>query len=188
MGHSLYAEFYWIKDEYIYGQLYGHRSCPLVYAIIMVMKAILKWVMLALLYCVLILLGIVTAGFFWPKNFRIGVLSVGVEDAYAEMDISAEEKADTMIVKEISCEHRFVLLLIGRRGWTVKNIQNTSGARVDIDQTVNPCKIIISGEVAQVDKALRLVQEVLSYPNAQLHHGSPVAGNASVDESSLQNN
>ena len=76
----------------------------------------------------------------------------------------------SMVVKEISCEHRFVPLLIGRRGWTVKNIQDTSGARVDIDQTVNPRKIIISGEAAQVEKALRLVQEVLSYPHAQLHH------------------
>ena len=87
-----------------------------------------------------------------------------------------------MVVNEISCEHRFVPLLIRRCGWTVKNIQDTSGARVDIDQTVNPRKIIISGEAAQVEKALRLVQEVLSYPHAQLHHGSP------VNASSLQNN
>jgi len=66
-------------------------------------------------------------------------------------------------VKEISCEHRFVPFLIGRHGWTVKNIQDTSGARVDIDQNVQPCQIIISGEVIQVDKALRLVREVLDW-------------------------
>merc|ERR1740124_648973 len=91
MGHSLNAEFFWI--EYDQNKCTSKkRSCA--HANKMRMKAILKWVMLALLYCVLILLGIVTAGFFWPKNFRIGVLSVGVEDAYAEMDISAEEKAN----------------------------------------------------------------------------------------------
>ena len=76
-------------------------------------------------------------------------------------------------VREITCEPRFVPLLIGRRGWTVKNIQDTSGARVDIDQTVTPRRIIISGKVSQVEKALHLVQEVLSYPHAQLHYRTP---------------
>jgi hypothetical protein len=92
-------------------------------------------------------------------------------------------------VREITCEPRFVPLLIGRRGWTVKNIQDTSGARVDIDQTVTPRRIIISGKVSQVEKALRLVQEVLSYPHAQLHYSTPGsnvelenASNASLDQ------
>jgi len=73
---------------------------------------------------------------------------------------------------ELTCEPRFVPLLIGRRGWTVKNIQDTSGARVDIDQNVNPRRIIISGEVEQVREAVRLVREVLSYPHAQLNYDS----------------
>lgn len=100
---------------------------------------------------------------------------------------SYHETNAAKIVKEIPCEHRFVPLLIGKRGWTVKSIQDESGARVDIDQTVNPRRIIISGEMNQVDKALRLVQEVLSYPHAQLHHGSNVASPVGGNESSIRN-
>ncbi len=75
-------------------------------------------------------------------------------------------------VRELFCEPRFVPLLIGRRGWTVKNIQDTSGARVDIDQKVIPRRIIISGDEDQVNKAVRLVSEVLSYPHAQSNYNT----------------
>lgn len=75
-------------------------------------------------------------------------------------------------VHELTCEPRFVALLIGRRGWTVKQIQDTSGARVDIDQTVNPRRIIISGDVDQVQHAVNLVRGVLSYPHAKQHYGA----------------
>lgn len=74
------------------------------------------------------------------------------------------------IRKEIVCEKRFVPLLIGRRGWTVKHIQDTSGARVDIDQNVDPPLIIISGVLAQVHEAERQVQEILNYPHAQSNY------------------
>jgi hypothetical protein len=76
------------------------------------------------------------------------------------------------ISQELTCDARFVPLLIGRRGWTIKHIQDTSGARVDIDQTVSPRKIIISGERSQVDQAMQLVRDVLSYPHVQLHTSS----------------
>ena len=72
--------------------------------------------------------------------------------------------------KKIICEKRFVPLLIGRRGWTVKHIQDTSGARVDIDQNINPPLIIISGSFEQVREAERQVQEILNYPHAQSNY------------------
>jgi hypothetical protein len=72
----------------------------------------------------------------------------------------------------VQCEPRFVALLIGRRGWTVKHIQDESGARVDIDQTVTPRIIRISGcSESQVTMATQMVRDVLSYPDAQLHYG-----------------
>jgi hypothetical protein len=77
-----------------------------------------------------------------------------------------------MITEVVSCETRFVPLLIGKRGWTIKNIQDESGARVDIDQTVTPRQIKISGGRANVDKAVSMVRDVLSYPHAQLQHGT----------------
>lgn len=76
------------------------------------------------------------------------------------------------VVHELFCEKKYVPLLIGRRGWTVKNIQDTSGARVDIDQKVSPRRIIISGTESQVKDAIRKVGEVLKYPNAQLNYST----------------
>lgn len=69
---------------------------------------------------------------------------------------------------EMTCEACFVPLLIGRRGWTIKHIQDSSGARVDIDQTVTPRKVRISGNAENVQTAIRMVRDVLSYPHAQL--------------------
>lgn len=72
----------------------------------------------------------------------------------------------------MTCEPRFVALLIGRRGWTIKNIQDTTGVKVDIDQTVSPRKITISGNGEDdIENAIRMVQDVLSYPHAQLQPG-----------------
>jgi hypothetical protein len=68
----------------------------------------------------------------------------------------------------MTCDPRFVPLLIGRRGWTIKHIQDSSGARVDIDQTVTPRKITLSGSEDNVQIAIRMVSDVLSYPHSQL--------------------
>jgi len=75
-----------------------------------------------------------------------------------------------VFTKVVKCEPRFVPLLIGRRGWTIKHIQDASGARVDIDQTVTPRLIKISGKSSNVQTAFRMVNDVLSYPHAQLHY------------------
>jgi len=67
----------------------------------------------------------------------------------------------------LTCEPRFVPLLIGRRGWTVKHIQDATGARVDIDQTVSPRKIVVSGsDERAVKNAVQMVRDVLKYPHA----------------------
>jgi chemotaxis protein histidine kinase CheA len=91
------------------------------------------------------------------------------------------------IRKNIVCEKRFVPLLIGRRGWTVKHIQDTSGARVDIDQNVNPPLIILSGAFEEVREAERQVQEILNYPHAQSNYGESGADN-DVDIEPLSRN
>mmetsp|Transcript_24110 Transcript_24110/g.35675 ORF Transcript_24110/g.35675 Transcript_24110/m.35675 type:complete len:1074 (+) Transcript_24110:1710-4931(+) len=82
---------------------------------------------------------------------------------------------------EMTCEPRFVPLLIGRRGWTVKHIQDASGARVDIDQTVTPRKITVSGTIKSVKDAVRMVSDVLSYPHAQLHYNGGSGGGEERD-------
>lgn len=67
----------------------------------------------------------------------------------------------------LTCEARFVPLLIGRRGWTIKSMQDTTGAKVDIDQNVLPRQITITGNKKSVEEALEMVLDVLSYPHAQ---------------------
>jgi len=84
----------------------------------------------------------------------------------------SQANSTTKVIHELFCEKKYVPLLIGRRGWTVKNIQDTSGARVDIDQKVSPRRIIISGTESQVKDAIRKVGEVLKYPNAQLNYST----------------
>ena len=82
-----------------------------------------------------------------------------------------KKSGDGKSYREMSCDPRFVPLLIGRRGWTIKNIQDSSGARVDIDQNVTPRRITISGSDEAVDIAARMVGDVLSYPHSLLHSG-----------------
>lgn len=84
----------------------------------------------------------------------------------------------------LTCEARFVPLLIGKRGWTIKNIQDESGARVDIDQTVTPRQIKISGSPQNVETAIAMVRDVLSYPHAQLqkHQISPALARDDLED------
>jgi hypothetical protein len=85
---------------------------------------------------------------------------------------TGEQRESAKISHVLTCDPRFVPLLIGRRGWTIKNIQDSSGARVDIDQTVNPRRITITGSESSVEIAGRMVRDVLSYPHSQLQ-GTP---------------
>lgn len=89
--------------------------------------------------------------------------------SYLEKSISEDKFEHVM-----TCEARFVPLLIGKRGWAIKDIQDKSGARVDIDQTVTPRQIRISGSKASVDKAIPMVRDVLSYPHAQPQPGAEI--------------
>ena len=74
---------------------------------------------------------------------------------------------DGGVMQVVTCEPRFVPLLIGRRGWTIKQIQDTTGARVDIDQIATPRRIMVSGNQSNVENAVKMVRDVLNYPHAQ---------------------
>ena len=103
-------------------------------------------------------------------------LAHGIVDNTSSSSCQIPQKISSDARHEITCEPRFVPLLIGRRGWTVKQIQDTSGAKVDIDQTVNPRRVIISGDKGQVEHAVQLVREVLRYPHAELHYKAMEGG------------
>ena len=79
-GHSLNAEMYWIKMDLatadnIHTNGFNARKAESVW---LECRAIMKWLMLGILYLLLILLGIPTAGWFWPTTFRKRVLAVGL--------------------------------------------------------------------------------------------------------------
>eukprot|EP00602_Paraphysomonas_sp_CaronLab_P006781 CAMPEP_0185017450 /NCGR_PEP_ID=MMETSP1103-20130426/402_1 /TAXON_ID=36769 /ORGANISM="Paraphysomonas bandaiensis, Strain Caron Lab Isolate" /LENGTH=737 /DNA_ID=CAMNT_0027546869 /DNA_START=74 /DNA_END=2287 /DNA_ORIENTATION=- len=64
----------------------------------------------------------------------------------------------------VDCPVSLVGLLIGKRGWTIKKIQQASGAQISINQSVReglPRKIIVSGDESAVATALHLIDEVL---------------------------
>jgi hypothetical protein len=64
----------------------------------------------------------------------------------------------------VDCPVSLVGLLIGKRGWTIKKIQQASGAQISINQSVReglPRKIIVSGDDSAVANALHLIDEVL---------------------------
>jgi hypothetical protein len=64
----------------------------------------------------------------------------------------------------VDCPASLVGLLIGKRGWTIKKIQQASGAQISINQSVReglPRKIIVSGDETSVATALHLIDEVL---------------------------
>lgn len=64
----------------------------------------------------------------------------------------------------MDCPPDLVGLLIGKKGWTIKKIQQESGAQISINQSVReglPRKIIISGTEDAVHAAISLIEEVL---------------------------
>jgi len=81
---SLQADYYWIRMEREMKR--KERNDNFHYGRQLTMTT-LKWLSSLLIYAILVLLGFVTAGLFWPKNFRIAILSVGIETTDGEKDI-----------------------------------------------------------------------------------------------------
>jgi len=119
-----------------------------------------------------------------PPGMEI-MLGTGSPPLNTSAMIDSQISSSPKVVHELFCEPRFVPLLIGRRGWTIKNIQDLSGARVDIDQKVIPRRIIISGNESQVKDAIRKVDEVLSYPHAQLNYSTTGPDGGEIDIGTL---
>lgn len=57
-----------------------------------------------ILYAILIVLGAVTAGFFWPRNFRKGILTLGVEQTKTIPEPESESKPKG--VEELAIESK----------------------------------------------------------------------------------
>eukprot|EP01023_Acetabularia_acetabulum_P000723 TRINITY_DN10294_c0_g1_i4.p1 TRINITY_DN10294_c0_g1~~TRINITY_DN10294_c0_g1_i4.p1 ORF type:complete len:441 (+),score=100.12 TRINITY_DN10294_c0_g1_i4:194-1516(+) len=61
----------------------------------------------------------------------------------------------------IECPKGLVGRVIGKGGDTIKNLQRDTGASVQIDQSVNPCKITVNGMRGSVDKAVGQLYSIM---------------------------
>eukprot|EP01025_Chloroclados_australasicus_P044410 TRINITY_DN4816_c0_g1_i12.p1 TRINITY_DN4816_c0_g1~~TRINITY_DN4816_c0_g1_i12.p1 ORF type:complete len:338 (-),score=54.64 TRINITY_DN4816_c0_g1_i12:337-1350(-) len=71
----------------------------------------------------------------------------------------------------IECPKGLVGRVIGKGGDTIKNLQRDTGASVQIDQTVNPCKITINGMRNKVDKAVLQIYQIMQGSANQQGYG-----------------
>ena len=51
--------------------------------------------------------------------------------------------------------------MVGRGGETIRGIQTATGARMQIDQTRQPCQVILAGSEACVEAGAQVVQEII---------------------------
>lgn len=83
-AHSLQADIHWIRDDH------HSRHSMNAYEMFAVKREItqkvLEWILSAAAYVFLILLGTITLGVFWPKDFRKFVLSSGTGGNEVESD------------------------------------------------------------------------------------------------------
>ena len=84
-AHSLQADIHWIRDD--------HHGKNVVFSVKREIGwKVLKWILSSCGYMLLVLLGTVTLGVFWPRDFRKFVLSSGTG--------GFESKSDSIYIRE----------------------------------------------------------------------------------------
>jgi far upstream element-binding protein len=71
----------------------------------------------------------------------------------------------------LECSKMQVGKIIGTKGAVIKDLQSRSGARIQIDQSIEPCKISITGTAPAVTSAVNLLQQVMAGMAAELGIG-----------------
>ena len=71
-SHSLQADLYWTKMDS------KKKERPVAQRRILYATALFKWLVCTALYAMLCVLGLVTAGWLWPRNLRRKLLAVGL--------------------------------------------------------------------------------------------------------------
>lgn len=100
---------------------------------------------------------------------RCLVRFAGTEDAVAAAKVMVQELLEGKVaagagdaVQTMEVASIFTGKLIGPGGRQINDIQERSGSKVDIDKTVDPCIVRMTGSPDAVMKARALVQEVIS--------------------------
>lgn len=61
----------------------------------------------------------------------------------------------------VTCPKGMIGRIIGRQGETIKQIQRTTGATIQIDQSFDPCRVTIAGQGQAADGAKRIVEDII---------------------------
>jgi len=64
--------------------------------------------------------------------------------------------------QQITCSKALIGKIIGKGGETIRELQKRSGARIQIDQSIDPCTLTISGNEGNVGSALPLLQDLIN--------------------------
>lgn len=78
------------------------------------------------------------------------------------------------INRTLDCPKSIVGRVIGKGGDTIKQMQRTFGANIQIDQQQDPMKITIAGPAQAVDAAASAIREIINGGNPYL--GGPGGG------------
>lgn len=65
------------------------------------------------------------------------------------------------VTRHVECPKESVGKIIGRGGETIRGIQMATGARLQIDQTRQPCQVVMAGNEACVDACVTVVKEII---------------------------
>jgi ankyrin repeat protein len=120
-AHSLPSDIYWIRDD----DSVSMKN-------LRILRSILKWLSLTLLFIILCLLGLGTGGLFWPQDFRLAIISYGTghfeeEDEFdetknlvdivspeTEMNTEATKSSQSLISSKMSRRDTFMSVAKGR--------------------------------------------------------------------------
>lgn len=62
----------------------------------------------------------------------------------------------------MTCPKTMVGRVIGKQGETIKQLQRNTGANIQIDQASDPCTITITGHNANINNAMRDINNIIS--------------------------
>ena len=80
------------------------------------------------------------------------------------------------VSQAVECPKEMVGRIIGKGGETIKGLQTQTGARLQIDQTGHPCKVIIAGNPQCVDAAVAAVSAIIAGQSAHQYNAPPGMG------------
>jgi polyribonucleotide nucleotidyltransferase len=62
----------------------------------------------------------------------------------------------------MNCAKSMVGRVIGKQGETIKQLQRNTGANVQIDQSQDPCIITVTGQTANINNAMRDINNIIN--------------------------